>query len=235
MQLFFKKVRHIYLPFLIVAVGFVGTYSILAWALVYKTRMLALDEDLTTFWLPNALAWVPGLLWVWPRLKVLKLEGRASRMRELYLVVAVGTMIATTVFGQMYLSKASARITQLGEITEISGTPLTRYYRIDRPCFRRDGHQFNWSADRLGRNGETLRFTISVAVPFCGSAGSLQMDAPPAWLGITFSKTMHSALPEEEKERTARAFAKGTRRVHLLRADRPWGEEARLRCGHRQG
>lgn len=208
MQVFIQKVRHIYLPFLIVAVGFVLTYSLLAWALVYKTRLIPLDEELTTVWLPFGLAWAPGLLWVWPRLKALKLEARNGRVRELYLFVAVGTMIATTVFAQEYLSKASADISHLGEATEITGAPLTKYYRVDRPCLRREGHQFNWSTDLVGRHSETLKFTISVAVPFCGSSVPSGTEAPPAWLGITFSRAMQASRPDDEKERTAREFAK---------------------------
>lgn len=207
MQVFIQKVRHVYLPFLIVAVGFVLTYSLVAWALVYSTRLIPLDEELAIFWLPFGLAWAPGLLWVWPRLGALELDARNGRMRELYLCVAVGTMIAPTVIGQLYLSKASAEISHLGEASELPRASLTKYYRVDRPCLRREGHQLERSADLIGRRRETLRFTISVAVPFCGFSGTGASAAPPAWLGITFSKTMQAFRPDDEKERTGRAFA----------------------------
>lgn len=207
MRVFVQKVRHIYLPFVVVAVGFVATYSLLAWALVYKSALIPLDEELTTFWLPFGLAWVPGLLWVWPRLKALKLESRNGRLRELYLFVAVGTMIAPTVLGQMYLSEAAAEISHLGEIIEITRAPRTKYYRVDRPCLVRDAHQFDWSAQRFGRGRHELGFTISVAVPFCGGGTAFDGGAPPAWLAVTFATAVRSSTPDVE-ERAARAFAK---------------------------
>jgi rhomboid protease GluP len=208
MNVFTQKLRYIYAPFLVVAAGFVAMYSVLAWALVYKTRLLNVDEDLVMLWLPFGLAWVPGLLWIRPRIRVLKLETSKGDLPFLYLIVAVATMAAPTIQGQMYLSKATASITRLGEIPEIRRSPTTRYYSVERPCLRREGHQFHWAAETTGRHSEYLTHTITVAVPFCSEAGSTAAEAAPAWLGITFSKSIHQAYPEDEKERTARAFVK---------------------------
>ena len=93
-QVFFQKMRLIYVPFLTVTVGFVVTYSLVAWSLVYKTSLLAVDEELITFWLPFGLGLVAGWIWVWPRLGVLRLESSTSRFREIFLFLAVGTMVA---------------------------------------------------------------------------------------------------------------------------------------------
>ena len=39
-----QKLRHVYVPFLAVTASFVVGYSVLAWALVYRTRLVVLDE-----------------------------------------------------------------------------------------------------------------------------------------------------------------------------------------------
>jgi rhomboid protease GluP len=208
MKVLALKLRHIYAPFLVVTAGFVAGYSLLAWALVYRTRLFNVDEDLVTLWLPLGLAWVPALLWIRPRIKVLKLETSKGDLPFLYLIVAVATMAAPTVQGQMYLSKATACITRLGEISEIRRSPSTRYYTVERPCLRREGHQSHWAAEMTGRHGEYLTRTMTVVVPFCDPAGSTSAEAAPAWLGITFRRSIHAAYPEEEKERAALALAK---------------------------
>jgi len=208
MTILTQKLRHIFVPFLVVAAGFVAVYSLLACTLVYKTRLLNLDQDLVTFWLPFGLAWVPALLWIWPRIKVLKLETSTGNLPFLYMFVAVGTMVGPTIQGQMYLSKATASITRLGELAEISRSPVTRYYAVERPCLRREGHQFHWASQLTGRQNDRLAFTITVAVPFCDQAGAASAAAPPAWLGITFSTSVPASFTEDQKEKASRTFAK---------------------------
>lgn len=208
MTVFTQKLRHIYVPFLAVAAGFVTAYSFLAWALVYRTRLLNLDQDLVTFWLPFGLAWVPALLWLWPRVKVLKLETSTGNLPFLYMFVAVGTMVGPTIQGQMYLSKATAGITRLTELAEINRSPVTRYYAVERPCLRREGHQFHWTSQVTGRQNDRLAFTITVAVPFCDEAGAASAVTPPAWLGMTFSTSVPASFTEDQREKAARTFAK---------------------------
>jgi membrane associated rhomboid family serine protease len=211
-----QKLRYVYGRFVAVAVAFITTYSVLAWALIYRTRLIDLDETLTTYWLPVGLAWIPALLWILPRLKLLKLEMRDGRVRDLYLFAAAAAMIVPTVAGQQYLSKASAQVTRLGEITEIDLAPLTKYYVVDRPCLRNRSPRVHWSAERERRNG-TATFTLSVVVPFCGSRGAPvsgasdehASSAPPAWLGLTFRDFIREDGPDAQKEdELRRAIAK---------------------------
>ena len=206
MNVFTQKLRHIYAPFLVVAAGFVVGYSLLAWALVYRTRLLSIDEELVTWWLPFGLAWIPAQVWIWPRIKVLKLETRKGRLPELYLLVAVATMVWPTIQAQMYLSKMTASIARLGDMAEISRSPVTRYYTVDRPCLRREGSQFHLAGE-FGRRRESLKFTISVAVPFCEETGTSSGGSPPAWMALTFSKWTQASSTDEQKEATARSFA----------------------------
>ncbi len=203
-----RKLRHIYGPFLLVTAGSVAAYSVLAWLLVYKTQLLNLDEDVVTIWLPFVLAWVPLLVWVWPRIKVLKLETKQGRIPELYMLVAAATVIGPTVIGQTYLARATATLTHLDEVAEINRSPDTKYYAVTRPCLRREDHQFHWASALTGRQSESLTFTITVVVPFCGETGAQGTVPAPAWLGITFTKSMRADRPDDHKEAEARMFAK---------------------------
>jgi rhomboid protease GluP len=211
-----QKLRYVYGPFAAVAVAFTATYSVLAWALIYRTRLIDLDETLTSYWLPVGLAWVPALVWIWPRLKLLKLEMRDGRVRDLYLFAAAAAMIVPTVLGQHYLSKATAQVTRLGEIAEIDLSPLTKYYVVDRPCLRNRSPRVHWSGERERRN-RSATLTLSVVVPFCGSRGARvsgasdaqAASAPPAWLGLTFSDFLREDEPDPKREdELARAIAK---------------------------
>lgn len=202
-----QKLRHVYAPFLAVTAGFVAVYSLLAWALVYRSGWLKLDEDLVTFWLPFGLPWIPALSWLWPRIKLLKLETENGKLPGLYLFVAVATMVGPTILAQHYLSKMTATVSRFGEAAELVGRPATKYYFIERSCLQREGHQLDFASALTGKHQETLTFTISVAVPFCGRADALPDEAPPAWLALAFSEWMPASSGDDQKELRARAFA----------------------------
>ncbi|MGC3999727.1 MAG: hypothetical protein QM767_20680 [Anaeromyxobacter sp.] len=142
----------------------------------------------------------------WPRLKALKLEGKKGGAAPLYLFVAVGTMVGATVNAQTYLAKSNATVGRLGDVAEIARPPLARYYLVERPCLRRDGSRGNSAAALAGKNKRTLRFTISVVVPFCGRGVPYRAEPPPAWLALAYTETMEASRPEAERERRFQAF-----------------------------
>jgi membrane associated rhomboid family serine protease len=206
MKVLALKLRYLYAPFLIVVAGFVAVYSLLAWALVYRTGLLNLDEELVTWWLPFGLAWIPAWLWIWPRIKVLKLETKKGKLHELYLWVAAAAMIWPTVQAQMYLSKMTGTTIRLSEVADISSRTSSKYYTVERPCLRREESRTHFAAE-LGRRQENVNYTISVAVPFCGKSGAPPGTVPPAWLALTFTTWTKSSNADGVKEATARRFA----------------------------
>lgn len=201
-----QKLRYVYLPFLAVAIAFVVGYSVLAWALVYQTSLLALDEQVTTLYLPFTLAWPVTFFAIWPRIKLLRLETGWQPRPGFYFLVAAATMIAPTILAQEYLARATPRLARLGDVSEIAAVPATRYYAVDRPCLRMDDRQFHMWADLSRRDRRVLTFTIAAAVPFCGPGGSRSYP-PPAWLGVSYYRSIQADLDQEEREAAARAFA----------------------------
>jgi hypothetical protein len=210
MSVFKRKLRQIYGPFLLVTAGSVAAYSALSWLLLYRTRLLDLAKDLVAFWLPVGLSWIPLLIWIWPRIKVLNLEAARAGMPVMYLIIAAITVIGPTTIGQEYLARAMATLTPLEEVGEISRSPATRYYAVTRPCLRREAYQSHWAAGLTGRHREDLTFTIAVAVPFCDATGTPGGGPAPAWLGIAFTRSMSASSPDDQKEAEARAFTKGS-------------------------
>ena len=67
------KLRLIFKPFLIIAIGFILTYTFLHWLLFIKAG-IPLKEDIVKFWLPFGLPWIPVLIWLRPRIKLLRFK-----------------------------------------------------------------------------------------------------------------------------------------------------------------
>ncbi len=66
-----EKLRLLLLPFVLIAICFVGLYTFLNWLLFIRTDFIPLKEDIIHIWLPFALPWIPVLIWLRPRIKLL--------------------------------------------------------------------------------------------------------------------------------------------------------------------
>ncbi len=109
------KLRAIYLPFMGITVAFAAVYSFLNWLFSPWTESIHLNEELTNFWLPVALPWIPVLIWLRPRIKALKL-GKGN-VAFLYLFVGAGAVVAPTMMAQRYLSIAAGALSHLRSIS----------------------------------------------------------------------------------------------------------------------
>jgi hypothetical protein len=101
MQTITKKVRLIYLPFLVMTISFIVLYTFLNWLLFIKTNTFSIKEDIVNFWLPFGLPWIPLLLWLRPRIKLLKLTGGNGNLPFLYQFIAALAMYPS---GQLHLA-----------------------------------------------------------------------------------------------------------------------------------
>ncbi len=202
------KLRAIYLPFMGIAAAFVAVYSFLNWLLSAWTESIHLNEELTNFWLPLALPWIPVLIWLRPRVKTLNLG--KENLAYLYLFAGFGAIAAPTLMAQRYLSTAVGALSRLSSISEINSTPVTKYYALVKPCLDKDHARVERTSRGGGGRGDLMTFQIFVVVPFCSEPpGQL---SPPVWLGIKYSRSMKKNLPDSEKEATWRAFGEASRK-----------------------
>lgn len=122
------KIRLIFFPFLRVAAGFIGVYSLLDWWLVIRPGVnQRVDEDIFLLLLPATLPWIPVLIWLRPRVRLLNLRGKELFF---YLLLAVLVIAPPTTFLQEYIETATGKLTDLPTISQIAGTTPTKYYRV---------------------------------------------------------------------------------------------------------
>ncbi len=62
------KLKLIYVPFLLIALGVAGGYTFLHWLLQIRMHLFPLREDVVNLWIPLALPWIPVLVWLRPRI-----------------------------------------------------------------------------------------------------------------------------------------------------------------------
>jgi len=128
-----EKIRLIYVPFLIIAITLIGSYTFLNWQLMIKMQLFPIKEVIINSIVPFILPWLPVLIFLRPRIKLLNLD--TTKNRDLYIVyqfIAVLAIGIPTIITQDYLYTATGKLTELDNISEISKHKETKYYRLKR-------------------------------------------------------------------------------------------------------
>ena len=203
---FLSKIKLIYLQFLLVAIGFIISYSFLIWLVVYQFSLLALNEDLINFWLPFCLPVIPVYIWLRPRIKLLVLKDKKGNLPFLYFFAACLAISAPTIVLQGYLLTATGKLTTVKNISEISQKPITKYYTVANHYIDKQHATVHRRTEVSGRNNEYLTFHLYIACPILNRAPQIDtgnnnnFNMPVAWLGTEYTKGISNHSSDTEKE-----------------------------------
>jgi rhomboid protease GluP len=206
-----QKLRLIYLPFLIIAISFIVLYTFLRWLLFIKFNILDIKEDLLNFWLPFGLPWIPLLIWLRPRAKLLKRRisknGRKNDPVFGYLFFASFVIAAPTIIAQLYIETATGKLTSLNSINEINNNAPTKYYTIKNYYIDKKNCRVKSIAAVTGKYNEYLDLNIYIASPIYSAPKIIDTTnnllpppgiiAPAAWLCVKYYKQVSNHLSDD--------------------------------------
>lgn len=204
MDSFSEKIRLIYVPFLFVAIGFITAYTILDWILVIQAG-ISIKEDIVKFWLPFALPWIPILIWLRPRIKLLTFKKADGHF--MYMLIAALAVSVPTIVAQHYLFSATGKLTQLDYISNIDKFEKTKYYTLKNYYFDKEHIAVQSAASYEGKNNEHLDMYLYVAVPILDSRADTNLTLNLRWIGKRYYKQISSYTSDEVKQELFRLFA----------------------------
>lgn len=207
MQTMFKKLRLIFLPFLILTICFVALYTFINWLLIIKLNVFNIKEDIINFWLPFGLPWIPILIWLRPRIKLLNLKGGNDNLPFLFMFVAAFAMAIPTIIAQKYIDTATGKLTQIKNISEINGQPPTKYYQFKEYYIDKNFIGVYPSFDVSGKHNEYFNMHIYVVLPILSNESDTITSECLAWMGTEYSKQVSNRLSDDEKDKEYRKFA----------------------------
>lgn len=203
MKGFSDKLRLIYKPFVLIAIGFILTYTLLHWLLFIKAGV-PLKEDIVKFWLPFGLPWVPILIWLRPRMKLLHFKNDNASFGYQFLAsiaIAIPTIIA-----QEYLVTATGKLTPLDNISQITKSGRTKYYSLKNYYIDKQHIAVQNTASVTGKHNENFNMLIYVAMPILENADTLKSEQK-FWLGKEYNERISNRLSDQEKDDKYKEFA----------------------------
>lgn len=198
------KIKIIYKPFLIIAICFIAIYTFLHWALFIKAG-IPLKEDIVKFWLPFGLPFIPVIIWLRPRIKLLHFKNDNGNFG--YQFLAVIAIAIPTIIAQGYLITATGKITLVDNVSQIDKTEKTKYYSIKNYYIDKQRIAVRNTATITGKNNTDFNMFIYVAMPIFENIADTSKTECKYWLGKRYSEKISNGLSDQEKDNRYKVFA----------------------------
>jgi rhomboid protease GluP len=200
------KLRHIYLRYILISIGFIVLYSSIRWYLDYELGVLHLKEDLLNFWIPFALPLVPIAIWLRRGIMCLNIRGKNDNGFFAFQFIAAITIFLPTLITQEYIEASSSKLIKVQSVSEIKKAKNTDCYVIRDFNIIKDYSGAYQASRTSGRNNEDLRFTNYFVVPLVNSSNQVHSYSHKYWYGIRFTEEMSNYASNDRKTEQWKSF-----------------------------
>ncbi|ASE62761.1 rhomboid family intramembrane serine protease [Chryseobacterium indologenes] len=200
---FTDKMRLIYKPFVLIAIGFILIYTLLNWILFIKIE-ISIKEEVPKFWLPIALPWIPILIWLRPRLCLLQIKNENSSF--FLQILAWIAITIPTVMTQEYLNTSTGTLTQLDTISQFVKHNETKYYSLKNSYIDKKHISIQKTATVTGKHNENLVLLVYVVIPILDNSHQIPEITHKYWLGKKYSEKINNNLSDYEKNEKFKTF-----------------------------
>ncbi len=202
------KLKLIFLPFLIIALCVVAGYTFLNWLLIIRLHAFSVSEEVINIGIPMALPWIPLILFLRPRVKLLNLKYKKGNISVLYILVAGFALIAPTLVAQIYIEKATGTLTALDHINQINDHEVTKYYSLKNYYLDKQHFRGQSRFDVSGKYGQSLFMNLFMVVPIYATVDDTSNSNCLAWYGIRYFEDITNDKNQKEKDEQFQKFAK---------------------------
>lgn len=208
MSTFLEKTKIIIIPYFIITLVFIVSYSFLNWLLFINYRVFDVDRFLLNFVVPFFLSMVPFYIWLRPKIKLLILTGGNGNKPIFYYLIALLGISIPTIIAQEYISVANWDLVKINNISEIETVKYSKYYKVGNLSLDKTNIGVYPKYSVSGTNNEFFDMDIFIAIPILTTKPDTLNTKCPAWLGVSYSKKLSNNLSAVEKNDSSITFLK---------------------------
>jgi len=203
---FSKKIKLLYIPFLLAAIGMWVLYTFLNWLFIIHLELISIKDIIVSFGIPIALPAIPVLFYLRPKFKLLNLTtAKGKSWDDFYMFILWIILAGPTMIAQNYIETATGKLTELQHISQLGSLAKTKYYSVKDVFIDKNKIASHTAFEVSGKHNENLDMYIYVIVPMYNNA--FDTANVPSWLGLKYYKSIKSNLEDKEKEEAYQAFA----------------------------
>jgi rhomboid protease GluP len=192
------KIKEIYLPFLCIAIGTILFYNFFRWTFDIKLDLIPLKKDLLNFWIPAFLPWIPILIWLRRKIRILAVRGKQDNGHFGYQFAMVIAIAIPIIISQNYIEKGSYELIEVDSANEIKNFKGEKYFKINTFQIDKESSLPYVTSLVSGKYDDKLTFYLYLACPF--------QNIENVWYGIDYQKRVSNNISDSEKEKAYQRF-----------------------------
>lgn len=200
------KLRHIYVRYLLIAIGFIICYSTFRWYFDYKLGVLHLKEDLLDFWIPFGLPFIPIAIWLRRGIRFLDIKGKYDNGFFFYQFIAAMSIFIPTMITQDYIKATRSKLIQVDSPYEIAEARNNDCYEINDFNVIKEYAGVHRASRITGRYNQDLNFTNYFVVPLVDKNQQIDFDNHRHWYGFKFTKRVSNHANYDKKNKRWESF-----------------------------
>ncbi len=200
-----RKLKLLYLPFLIITISFILIYSTLNWLLFIELKAFSINEQIIELWLPLILPALVLLIWYNKRLILLEF-GSKDRLPTLYFLVAYATIVIPTINSQNFIEQQTQKLHLLNDISLLAKTESPKYISLNNFYIDKSNVGIQSTFDVSGKHDQHFNMTLYIAMPILKSKSDTNSKNIHGFLGTEYHKTIDNDLEQDEKEKEYKIF-----------------------------
>ena len=161
-----KKIKVAFFPLILLSILFIVVYLLLYWFLYIHLNIIYLKKDIVEYWMPIGIASILIVIFIRPRVHILKIDKNDGKIRTLYYLTGVAILVTPTTIGTNYLESATGKLTKLSALEQISDRSATKYYAVNTYVVSKSNIGIYNTATYSGKNNNYLNYDIHIAMPF---------------------------------------------------------------------
>ncbi|MEM7187464.1 MAG: rhomboid family intramembrane serine protease, partial [Bacteroidota bacterium] len=197
------KIRHVFIPYLLLAVGIIAGYGLLRWFLDIKLGVIPLKQDVIDYWLPIAFTIIGVLIVMRKRVRILDVRGKRGNGYFAYQLIVMAIIAISLLMSQDYMKDASYSLIKVDGMEKIVDHPDQKFFEIERyQVAVHNKYSYVTSRRTWNRNDPGRRFYRFYSYPFEGDA--------PIWFGVKYTEKVSNSLSEQSKIQAYQRFLQQT-------------------------
>ncbi len=206
MKTYLLKLKHILPTFITVAFGTVLFLVLIRWIFAIQFPIIDIEEDTWQILLPVILPWIPILIWLRPRFRILTFKKDPDKGRYGFLMISWMVISAMSSITQVYLTEATAKLQQLSTINDIENVENVRYYKLKNFFTDSNLRGAYFTISTSERDKLNLYLDAYFVTAILADSSQKITSIPKYWYGVRFSKVVNNREKEAERESRYLAF-----------------------------
>ncbi len=201
-----RKIRFVFIPYLLVSAGYIIIYTFLDWLLFIQFKTLNMQPLVIRCWIPMATYWIFVYLFLWRRLKKLRLKNPKKEPQFGIVIVMCVVMLPPVALSQIYIAEATGKLSTLENIDELNISESTRYYTLKNHYFDKRDAGLYTVYRTSGKGNNTFNVELFYTVPIFEKESDTTKRECSAWLGVKYRDYFNNRIDQSEKDKRCRMF-----------------------------